>query len=233
MKKTYLTLIALFAAMQFSYAQWTNATNIYNTNTGNVGIGTTNPTRLLDIVSSSGVGPLKVSGPAGSLLIDNVGSGESYYQANSFHQFQGTSGAPILTMLGGGNVGIGTTSPDEKLTVNGTIHAKEVMVDVSIPVPDYVFDGDYKLTDLDALKIYITKNHHLPDVPSATQMEKEGINLSVMNTTLLKKVEELTLYLIQKDEQLKEQEKVNQLHQEQIDELKKQLDTITKSMLNK
>jgi hypothetical protein len=139
----------------------------------------------------------------------------------------------VMRITQTGNVGIGTSNPDEKLTVNGKIHSKEVKVDVSIPVPDYVFDVDYKLTDLDALKVYINKNHHLPEIPPAAQMEKEGINLSDMNMKLLKKVEELTLYIIQKDEQLKDQEKINRLNQEQIDELKKQLNTISKSLLSK
>jgi len=80
MKNTLLTL-AIILANCCSYAQNTFPGNGY------VGIGTLSPSRQLDVVSGVGVGPLKVSGPNGSLLIDNVGSGESYYQANSFHQF--------------------------------------------------------------------------------------------------------------------------------------------------
>jgi hypothetical protein len=153
------------------------------------------------------------------------------YNASNVAAIQLYANGP--SYFNGGNVGIGTTTPDAKLTVNGKIHAKEVRVDLNITGPDYVFDADYSLTSLEDLKAYLAKNRHLPEIPSAAQMEKEGINLSDMNMKLLKKVEELTLYLIQKDEQIKEQEKVNQLHQGQIDELKKQFDTISKSMLNK
>jgi hypothetical protein len=110
-----------------------------------------------------------------------------------------------------GNMGIGTTQPDQKLTVNGTIHSKEVKVDTSILVPDYVFEPAYKLPQLSELKTYLDANHHLPEIPSAAEMEKNGINLSEMNLKLLKKVEELTLYMIDKDTQIESLKKTNEV----------------------
>ncbi|WP_421876447.1 hypothetical protein [Marinoscillum sp.] len=111
-----------------------------------------------------------------------------------------------------GNVGIGTTSPDAKLTVKGNIHAEEVKVDLNVPGPDYVFEEDYDLLSLDEIKEYITVNKHLPEVPSAKEMETNGINLGEMNMLLLRKVEELTLYMIDMNKQMKSQnERVEQL----------------------
>ncbi len=95
-----------------------------------------------------------------------------------------------------GSVGIGTTNPSHKLDVNGTIHAKEVLVDLNFPGPDYVFEEDYELTSLSEVDQYLKENKHLPEVPSAAEMEKEGVNMVEMDMLLLKKVEELTLHLI-------------------------------------
>jgi hypothetical protein len=113
-----------------------------------------------------------------------------------------TSGNEYLTVVNGGNVGIGTTSPNQKLTVNGTIYGKEVKVDLSVPGPDYVFEKDYKLPSLDEIKSYIDQHKHLPEVPSAKEMEQNGINLSEMNMILLRKIEELTLHVIEQNKQI-------------------------------
>ncbi|MFM8739435.1 MAG: TMF family protein, partial [Cytophagales bacterium] len=96
-----------------------------------------------------------------------------------------------------GNVGIGTTAPDAKLAVKGTVHANEVKVDLNVPGPDYVFENGYDLMSLEETKAYLDANKHLPEVPSAKEMEKNGVQLGEMNMLLLKKVEELTLHLIE------------------------------------
>ena len=62
---------------------------------------------------------------------------------------------------------------------------------------DYVFDKDYKLPQLNEVKEYIAKNHHLPGVPSAADVSCDGIDLGSMDATLLKKIEELTLYVLE------------------------------------
>lgn len=100
-----------------------------------------------------------------------------------------------------GKVGVGTANPDEKLTVKGKIHAEEVKVDLSVPGPDYVFSPEYNLMSLFQLKEFISNNKHLPEVPSAKEMEATGVNLGEMNMLLLKKIEELTLHLIALKEQ--------------------------------
>jgi hypothetical protein len=106
----------------------------------------------------------------------------------------------------GGDVGIGTTNPNQKLTVNGTIYGKEVKVDLNVPGPDYVFEPTYNLPSLTEIETYIKANKHLPEVPSAKEMEANGINLSEMNMLLLKKVEELTLHIIRQEKRISELE---------------------------
>jgi hypothetical protein len=127
----------------------------------------------------------------------------------------GVSSARVF-IKSSGNVGIGTTRPDQKLTVNGTIHSTSVLVDTGVPVPDYVFKPTYHLPSLTEIKAYTDKNHHLPGVPAAAEMEKNGINLGEMNMVLLKKVEELTLYLMEQEKQLQKQQKeIEQLRRKQ------------------
>lgn len=104
-----------------------------------------------------------------------------------------------------GNVGIGTAFPDQKLTVKGKVHSEEVVIDLSVPAPDYVFEKDYKLPTLAETEIYIQQNKHLPEVPSAGEMEQNGIQVGEMNMLLLKKVEELTLYMIELKKENEEQ----------------------------
>jgi hypothetical protein len=105
----------------------------------------------------------------------------------------------VVIKGGSGYVGIGTSAPDKQLTVKGTIHTNEVLVDMEAPIqgPDYVFEKDYDLLPLAELEAYIMANKHLPEVPSAKEMEANGLNLKEMNLLLLKKVEELTLHLIE------------------------------------
>jgi hypothetical protein len=128
----------------------------------------------------------------------------------------------IFRSLGSGNsnVGIGIDQPSEKLSVNGNIRAKEIKVEIN-NWPDYVFEDKYTLRSLDDVAAFIKENKHLPEVPSASTVKEEGISLGEMNTVLLKKVEELTLYLLKQDSQMKEMaSQILQLQQE-IDTIKK------------
>jgi len=112
----------------------------------------------------------------------------------------------------GGNVGIGTTAPDQKLTVKGKIHAEEVIVDLSVPVADYVFAKGYDLMPLHKVEQYVKNNSHLPDIPSASEIKEQGLSMGEMQNKLLQKIEELTLYVIElKKENLQQDKRINEL----------------------
>ncbi|MDR1112734.1 MAG: hypothetical protein LBL18_03095 [Bacteroidales bacterium] len=117
----------------------------------------------------------------------------------------GVSGNYFLFLADDGNVGIGTGQPVEKLSVNGKICAKEVRVTLS-GWPDFVFDSDYQLLSLPATEDYIKTNGHLPDMPTASEVEEQGIQLGEMNALLLKKIEEMTLHIIELEKRITELE---------------------------
>ncbi len=116
----------------------------------------------------------------------------------------GSSGNARLTVHHNGNVGIGTTNPDMKLTVKGKIHAEEVAIDLSVPAPDYVFKDDYNLRSIEEVEKFIKENNHLPEIPSAKEFEQNGVMQAEMDMNLLKKIEELTLYTIQQQKEITE-----------------------------
>jgi hypothetical protein len=391
MKKLYVTLVALLTIVQFSFAQWTTGTNINNTNTGNVGIGTTSPNAKLDINgtpigngfhSQTAVTFGTVNGGAGALAdgltIQRLGSGgvvkpalklANYFTANAAQDvvaidFVGgdgsgvfstplgriavaTSDVPVymaftvddaerlrisnsgnigigtsspsskLEIKGGsttiaaaidgiavsttnsnfttkgrigsnfdgnyitqnayydganwladnnaraasaitlttnnadgnigfytsgsnnaglgtqrmtidknGYVGIGTTTPKEALSVNGNIRSKQIKVETN-NWPDYVFNPTYTLPSLKDVKTYIDKYQHLPEMPSEAEVTKDGLNLGEIVKLQTKKIEELTLYLIDKDEQVNHQNAKLKQQDDRIDALEKALIKLT------
>lgn len=103
------------------------------------------------------------------------------------------------------NFGIGTTQPQYKLDVRGTIRANEILVNI-VNGADFVFDDSYHLRPLSAVKDYIKQNQHLPEIPSAAEMQENGVNINEFQIQLLQKVEELTLYIIQQEQRIQELE---------------------------
>jgi hypothetical protein len=133
-----------------------------------------------------------------------------------------TSGQTRMTIFENGYVGIGVTGvPTAELTVGGKVHAREVKVNISAGTgPDYVFLSSYRLRPLSEVSLFINQHHHLPEVPEAASMEKDGVNVSEMNMLLLKKIEELTLYIIDQNEKLEAVNKQVQGLQEEVLKLK-------------
>jgi len=195
---------------------------------GNFGIGTTNPTSKLTIQASPDGYPtplkaISILGPnspensnsardlswdfaaAGSAVIRSFrgANWDTYLQFMTNYSLGGDAPQVRMHINDNGNIGIGTTNPDSKLTVAGNIHAQEVKVTINAGlVPDYVFANDYKLKSLQEVEDYIKQNSHLPEIQSASEIEKNGLMLAKMNLDLLKKIEEMTLYMIEQNKQI-------------------------------
>ncbi|MDQ0638317.1 hypothetical protein QF042_001882 [Pedobacter sp. W3I1] len=209
--KNLLTLLLL----SLCYGTVSAQSNVFPA-TGNVGVGTLNPaakisfnnvndgTDMPDGITWFNPNPLnygiyrtpgtwvapafqqlKLSWDTGIILEP----GSSYQ--NSYVDIKGGG-----LRVSSGNVGIGILNPNEKLAVNGIIRAREVKVEAT-NWPDYVFEEGYKVGKLEALESYIKVNKHLPEIPSAKEIEANGVELGEMNKLLLKKIEELTLHLIE------------------------------------
>ncbi len=212
---------------------------------GKVGIGTFSPVKKLHIQTSAGLFCATSPGGGGGnarsgsaqpngLRIEDISytlntNLEPIVDGNSTWDFEpviggssndpsslyiGTPNSPKLTILSSGKVGIGITNPDKELQVCGTIKAKEVIVNLT--GCDFVFEKNYKLMPLKELAIYIEKNKHLPEVAPAKEMETaEGVLVGEMQSKLLQKVEELTLYMIQvqkENEELKHRLEILEKH---------------------
>jgi len=111
------------------------------------------------------------------------------------------SGSIAMEIRGNGNVGIGVTDSKNKLDVNGTIHSKEVKVDME-GWSDFVFKKEYNLPTLEEVEKHIAEKGHLKYIPSEKEVLQNGINLGEMNAKLLQKIEELTLYMIEQNKQI-------------------------------
>ena len=140
----------------------------------------------------------------------------------------GSNDLPIITgnveqmrIGANGNVGIGTTAitGNYKLSVEGTIRTRKVRVDAGTWA-DYVFESDYKLRPLKEVEQYIQQEKHLPEVPSAAEVKKEGLDVGDNQALLLKKIEELTLYVIQQQKQLEAQQQKIETLEKKVNEKK-------------
>jgi hypothetical protein len=166
-------------------------------NNGNVKIGnalwaSATDDRFLKI----GDGPYVSIGEVGGDDLMEVRGKQITIRSNPSSLF-GSAGNVLIP---NGNVGIGTINPTFKLSVNGTIRSKELRINTGWA--DYVFEDSYKLMPLAEVEKYIKANKHLPDIPEASLLQKEGVDVSAMQTKMMAKIEELTLYLIEANKQI-------------------------------
>jgi hypothetical protein len=114
-----------------------------------------------------------------------------------------SAGVNLMLVKANGSVAIGTTdTKGYKLAVNGSGIFTKVVVKSYVNWPDFVFHPDYKLPALSEVEQFVAKNQHLPGIPSASEVEKEGVDVGEMNKQLLQKVEEQMLYIIEMNKQL-------------------------------
>jgi len=207
----------------------TNLANTYplllNPNGGNVGIGTTSPLFNLHtrgaIVADQGNNVYTTLGvDSGASSSPTTYAGMWYDTVSNSLQLEALSGGVawrniVLQPRNAGNVGIGTTNPTNKLSVAGTVQAYEVLVNTGWS--DYVFAPNYHLRPLTEVAAYIEQNHHLPDIPSAAEVKEKGVSVGEMESKLLAKIEELTLHMIQADEQIRGLKEENREVENQIE----------------
>lgn len=193
----------------------TNDSSLYYSE-GNVGLGTSTPKEkfhiegklLVDAFSrGNGNGLFFREGFSSSniynlsiITFDHSGSNADGLSINGYDGISFSTGSNSrnerMRITQNGNVGIGTTNPGSwKLAVNGNIRAKEIKVETDWA--DYVFESDYDLPTLKEVETHIQTHGHLINIPSAKEVEANGIELGEMNKLLLEKIEELTLYIIQ------------------------------------
>jgi hypothetical protein len=119
-----------------------------------------------------------------------------------FNVTEKISYAAEIHITSGGDVGIGTAAPQSKLAVNGTITAKEIKV-TDVGWADYIFSNKYHLAPIEEVEKYISEYKHLPGIPAEETVSKAGVSVSEMFTLHMTKIEELTLYVIQLNQENK------------------------------
>ncbi|SDW58009.1 hypothetical protein SAMN05444410_1047 [Hydrobacter penzbergensis] len=200
------------------YNYTTNNSQMYFKSDGKIGVGTTSPSYTIDI---NGTVNTTVSSGSNLFLTKSSGASIAFFDGVNYnalieaglagHRLEfwtndGNSLVERMRINQSGNVGIGTTNPSEKLSVNGNIRTQKLIV-TQTGWSDYVFDKDYKLRSLRSLETFIKENKHLPEIPAANEVETKGINVGDNQALLLKKIEELTLYVIEQNKKIEQLER--------------------------
>jgi len=214
MKKIRILVFVLFLLASYDV----NAQQFFN--------GTVNTTSTINRSGNVVIGnALFRSTTSGVQVLEhNNEIGDFYIRSVAFNVPNDT-GNLILNDIAG-FVGIGTSKPQEKLSVNGNIRAQQVKVEMA-NWPDYVFEESYQLPSLKETEAFVKLNKHLPGVPKAKEIEEDGLSLGEMNKILMQKVEELTLHLINKDKEISQLKETNI---DQYTEFSKRLSDIEKAL---
>jgi hypothetical protein len=197
------------------YSMWSNgATTAYLKSEG-LGISNNAPLTKLHITAGQDAGFGATSNgyimngtlTGANLVIDNneLLARNDGRKADLF--LQADSGNIVLCANEQGAVGIGVTAGTSipagfLLAVDGKVISEEVKVQLSGNWPDYVFNSNYRLPSFDELRKFIAENKHLPNIPAAAAVEKNGIELGDMQKRMMEKIEELTLYILQLEKKI-------------------------------
>lgn len=190
-----------------------NGTNTLNiTPSNNVGIGTETPSGKLHVAGRSyfnnGAGEaLAMDGTNPYMQFYSGGIARFFMQQNGTHLTLAPVTANLSTgrlILNGSQVTIGQITPATgyKLSVDGKAICSELKVQLQGSWPDYVFNNDYKLKSFNELREFINQNKHLPGIPAAAELEKNGMEVGEMQRKMMEKVEELTLYILELEEKI-------------------------------
>ncbi|MEP5340001.1 MAG: hypothetical protein ABJL44_07355 [Algibacter sp.] len=248
---------------QLRFYDWEAGGDNLTINDGNIGIGTTTPAEKLQVTGniSSYEGDIYFNNSttnqedSGAIRWNEYGENSTnesgafikYNGSNNYLQFMTNTettdfehlriyrGGNLTLQPNSGNVGIGTITPDSKLTVAGKIHAREVKVTIDAGA-DFVFNDNYKLPPLQEVSQFIKEHKHLPEIASEKEMQENGLHLAEMNIKLLQKIEELTLYTIEQQKEIKSQSsKIDKLEKEnkELQSFSKRISDIEKSLNNK
>ena len=218
----------MFDKLGVGYNNWNYGDDIVIDGAGQVGVGVLAPKAKLHIagrvlIQGANLDYRQIEGNnldylqnSGQMLIGwnrSGGGGETDFISNqsggvtggfSFYSYS-NSGVmnQLMSMQADGSIGIGTTNTNGyKVAIKGNVVATGMKVQLMDVWPDYVFDQSYKKRSLSDLEYFIKTEKHLPEIPSAEEVKDKGIDLGDMNAKLLKKIEELTLYLIEQNKQI-------------------------------
>lgn len=197
----FLFVQSFFAQLYTPNSNITGAT--INASTGNVGVGTNSPAVKLDVIGNGRFWDI-VSGGSNSWIFHTPDDHRKTLHITPINSINGDWDWAKSFVINGEN---GDAS------LNGKLEAREIKVTLT-PTADFVFEESYALPKLEDVEKHIREKKHLPEISSAKEMEKEGVNVGEFQIKLLQKVEELTLYIIDQNKQLKKQA-------EEIEELKK------------
>jgi len=173
---------------------------------GNVGIATVDPEARLHIAGGQDAGLTATTN--GFIMLGSATGSNIILDNNEIMCRNGTAASTLALQNDGGTVRVGSVPvPDGYLfAVAGKAICTELRVQLTNAWPDYVFEDNYRKPGLDELRTFIAKNRHLPNIPPAAEVEKNGIELGDMQRRLTEKVEELTLYILELESRIKKLE---------------------------